>query len=288
MSDVAAYLARLGIPEPGPPSAEGLRALHAAHVGRVAYETLDIQIGRPPGIEPAASLERVARRRRGGYCYHLNGAFSVLLGALGYTVTRHRAGVHGARGTEPPGPDIANHLTLTVSGLPAPECPDGTWLVDVGLGDALHEPIPLRAGRYAQGPFAYTLRPSEVEPGGWRLDHDARGSFAGMDFRAGPAAMEEFAARHAYLSTDPASGFVRVSTVQRRDATGVDALTGLVLSRTGTGPRASRVLDTRPEWFAAIDAVFGLPLRDLDAGARDALWARVHGAHEAWLAGTAA
>lgn len=49
----------------------------------------------------------------------------------------------------------ANHLGLTV--LVAGQ----RWLVDVGLGDALYEPIPLEWGTYPQGPYAYTLRPSE-------------------------------------------------------------------------------------------------------------------------------
>lgn len=144
--DTNAYLRRLTLPDPGPPSAQALRALHAAHVERVAYEALEIQLGRPTTLDPHESAERIVARRRGGYCYHLNGAFSLLLAGLGYDVVWHRAGVQNHADPGPVGAGIANHLTLTVHGLPAPDCPSGDWLVDVGLGDALHGPLPLRAG----------------------------------------------------------------------------------------------------------------------------------------------
>ena len=88
-------------------------------------------------------FHRVAVQHRGGYCFHLNGAFSELLRSLGYDVVRHVGGVHGPEGAT--GEEMANHLVLTVRNLPNDANPDGTWYVDVGLGDALHEPLPLRA-----------------------------------------------------------------------------------------------------------------------------------------------
>jgi arylamine N-acetyltransferase len=285
---IEGYLQRLGLPDPGAPSVAALHALHAAHVERVAYEALEIQLGRPTSIDPQESAERIVARQRGGYCFHLNGAFSLLLEALGYDVVRHRAGVQNPVDRAAPGAAIANHLALTVHGLPSAASPSGSWLVDVGLGDALHLPLPLHPGRYVQGPFTYGLRPSEVEPGGWRFDHDARGSFTGMDLRATPAAIAEFGARHVHLSTSPASGFVRICSVQRRDAGGVDMLTGCVLARLGDGDPGPRALETPGEWFGALADVFGLPLTDVDAGERAALWARVYGEHEAWVAERAA
>jgi N-hydroxyarylamine O-acetyltransferase len=281
--DVAGYLRRLGIADPGPPSVAALRLLHAAHVERIPYEAIEIQLGRPTTVDPLDSAERIVARHRGGYCYHLNGAFSALLRALGYRVMWHRAGVQNHR-VLAPGSVWANHLALTAHGLPDSAAPDGNWLVDAGLGDGLHEPLPLRAGEYVQGPFRFRLRPSETDPGGWRLDHDPAGSFAGMDFRPGPATQADFAERHAYLSTSPESGFVRTFVVQRRHAAGVDQLKGCVLHRAG----AARILETADEWFRALADVFDLPLYDVDAAARQRLWARVRAAHEAWLEARAA
>jgi N-hydroxyarylamine O-acetyltransferase len=276
--DVSGYLRRLHIDDPGPPSADGLRTLHRAHVERIPYEAIEIQLGKPTTVDPYEAADRIVRRHRGGYCYHLNGAFSLLLDALGYDVTWHRAGVQNRSAPSPPGARIANHLALTVRDH------DGTWLVDVGLGDALHEPLPLAEGRYRQGPFAYELRRSAVEPGGWRLDHDPHGSFTGMDFRPDRATTGDFEQRHRYLSTSPDSQFVRTCSVQRRDAGGVDMLTGCVLKRIGHRAAGPRTLETRQEWFDALADLFDLPLNDLTRTERDALWARVYDAHVKWQA----
>lgn len=62
--DVIGYLARLGL-DPEPPSSGALRRLHAAHVERVPYEALEVQLGRPTPLEPSASLARILRGRGG-------------------------------------------------------------------------------------------------------------------------------------------------------------------------------------------------------------------------------
>ncbi|MEU6010304.1 arylamine N-acetyltransferase [Streptomyces sp. NPDC047453] len=277
--DVDRYLERLGVADPETPSVAVLRALHAAHVARVPYETLEIHLGRATTVDPEESVDRILRGR-GGYCFHLNGAFATLLDALGYAVAWHRGGVQGSQTAQPPGAN-ANHLALTVV------CESETWLVDVGLGDALYEPLPLRAGKYRQGPFTYRLSRSAVEPDGWRFDHDPRGSFAGMDFTMAPAGPEDFAAQHRELSTSPSSGFVRVASAIRRDADGTDELRGCVLVRTDGDGRSERELTTEAAWFGALAEVFGLTLTDVGEQERSALWERVRSAHRAWLAARA-
>ena len=109
----AAYLYRLDL-DAEPPSVDALQRLHRGHVEKVPYETLWIHEGDTWGIDPADSAARIALQGRGGYCFHLNGAFSELLRSLGYAVTRHVGGVHG-----PAGPDegpLGNHLVLWVHG----------------------------------------------------------------------------------------------------------------------------------------------------------------------------
>ena len=277
MVDVQGYLRRLRLDDPGPPSVDGLRRLHRAQVERVAYENLDIHLGRVLSIEPVASFARVVAGR-GGYCFHCNGAFGLLLSALGYAVRWHRGGVQGRHEPEPVGA-TGDHLALTVHDLPSADNPGGAWFVDAGLGDALHEPLPLRPGGYRDGPFRFTLAHSSVEPGGWRFEHDAAGSFAGMDFRSEVAGVADFATRHRWLSTAPESGFVRVTVVQRRDATGVDTLRGLILTRGPAG--GSREITSAAGWYAALADIFGLVVPAADRGP---LWRRVSSAHEAWQA----
>ena len=269
--------------EAEPPSVAGLHALHRAFVERVPYETIEIQLERPTTLDQLEAAARIVLRKRGGYCFHMNGAFAALLQALGCAVMLHRAGVQNHN---VPLPGIfRNHLALTVKGLP--DDPDTTWLVDVGLGDAMHEPLPLREGSYQQGPFTYRLRPSDVAPDGWRFEHDLRGSFRAMDFDPAEATMSDFAERHQFLSTSPESGFVRTCAVQRRDATGVDILRSLTLSRIGDETSSPTVLESPAHWYAALADVFGLTLDDVSAADRDRLWRRVVAQHEAYLAANA-
>jgi arylamine N-acetyltransferase len=276
--DQVAYLARLGL-EAEPPSADALARLHRAQVERVPYETLWIHTGDRWGVGLAESVARIAHRRRGGYCFHLNGAFSALLESLGYAVTRHVGGVHGpVPATEA---EMANHLVLTVSGLPTDANPEGAWYVDAGLGDALHEPVPLAPGAFAQGPYSMRLDETPGAIGDWHLTHDPAGSFAGMAWRRAPATMDAFAAKHEWLSTAPESGFVRVLTVQRRDATGADILRGLALQRVGDGA-SSGDLTTKHELLDALMHVFDLDLDGIEDATLDALWGRMQREHERW------
>lgn len=275
MIDVDEYLAVLGMTRPAAPTIEVLRALHRAQVERVAYETIDNQLGRLTGIGAAESVARILRGR-GGYCFHLNGAFAALLTALGYDVTLHKAGIQDEV-EDPEGPE-GDHLALTV-GL------DGErWLVDTGLAGGMYEPLPLRQGTYTQGPFTYAMAPSAVVPGGWRFTHDPRGAFTAMVFAPEPVELSSFAAMHHRLSTSPESGFVRVLQAQLRDATGVDMLRGCVLRRIDAAGTYERTLDSAEDWYDVLADVFHLDLADVEAPERAALWHRVHRAHQEWEA----
>jgi N-hydroxyarylamine O-acetyltransferase len=277
--DQAAYLRRLGV-EAEPPSAEALIRVHRAQVEQVPYETLWIHTGQLWGVDLDESVARIANVRRGGYCFHLNGAFSVLLESLGYDVTRHVGGVHGpVRVPE----EMGNHLVLTVGGLPTDANPDGTWYVDAGLGDALHEPVPLAAGPFEQPPFSMRLDEVPDEVGDWHLTHGEGGGFAGMAWLQQPATMDDFRPHHEWLSTAPESGFVRVLTVQRRDATGVDIVRGCVLSRVGAGA-TSADLASQPELEDVLTDLFHLDLSGIDPRALSSMWDRMHREHERWNA----
>ncbi len=270
---VRSYLGRLGL-EPEPPSSDALNRLHRAHVERIPWETLWIHLGERWSIDPAASMMRVAHQGRGGYCFHLNGAMAALLRVLGYDVGLHVGGVHGPAGPSPS--DMANHLVLTVRGLPTGANPDGVWYVDAGLGDVLHDPLPLLPGVHQQGPFRFVLDAAPGAMGDWRLTNDP-------SWRAASTGMHAFAGQHQALSTSPESGFVRVLTVQRRDATGVETLRSRTLRRTGTYATET-LLDSRHELVDALSGIFGIDLAPVDDNRLDALWDQVQRAHEEWLA----
>ena len=287
---VAAYLDRLALTPDDVgsgalPTLEALRRLTAAHCARIVYENIDIVRGCPPGIDPEATARRFVSGR-GGYCYLLNGGFSALLASLGYQVARHVGAVWrpGGPGNGSPGEAWGRHLALTV------ELDGQVWFVDVGLGDALVEPIALPLDRDApvefdHGSFHYRLEASDEVPGAWRFVHDpVQQSFTAMDFGPEPVALARFEARHAFLSGSPESGFVKVLKLLRRERATAYGLTGCVLVRQDAAARDEQVLATKADWFDAVADVFGMPLTEIDPRGRDLLWQWLSESHEAWLA----
>jgi N-hydroxyarylamine O-acetyltransferase len=125
------YLNRIGAPAAGEPSAGLLRDLHARHLDTVPFENLSIHLGEPIVLEEAALVDKIVDRRRGGFCYELNGLFAGLLRALGFEVTLLSARVHTPAGLTHP----FDHLSLRVD-------LDDRYLVDVGFG--AHSRYPLR------------------------------------------------------------------------------------------------------------------------------------------------
>ncbi|WP_084216317.1 arylamine N-acetyltransferase family protein [Pseudonocardia spinosispora] len=274
-TDVTGFLNRIGVAEVEPPSLAALSRLHSGFAERVPYGTLDIQLGRPTSLDPIESAHRIVRHRRGGYCFHLNGVFAALLRALGYQVTMHHAGVQ----TASTDPEInKNHLALSVCGLP--DAPQSTWLVDLGLGDGIYEPIPLQGGTYHQEPFTYRIRPSDVATNGWRLEHDPAGSFIGMDFDVTPARLADFAGMHDHLSTSPESSFVKTCVIIRRGGARIDTLRAKTLSQRTRHTSSMTILNSQSDWFAALNDIFGIPMTDLSRVEREQLWRRVSMQHE--------
>src|SRR5689334_10616650 len=138
--DVHAYLDRIGYRGAIEPTFETLAALQRAHLLAAPFENLDIGLGRPIVLDHGLLFDKIVTRRRGGFCYELNGLFAELLRALGFHVTRLAAGVARADGEF--GPEF-DHLTLLVR---EPNQSGTQWLVDVGFGDSFRAPLRLADG----------------------------------------------------------------------------------------------------------------------------------------------
>src|SRR5262249_26469036 len=95
---VAEYVARIGYDGPLEVTHETLAQIHLAHLLTVPFENLDIHLGRPILLDLDRIFDKIVRRRRGGFCYELNGLFGWLLGALGFDVTMVSARVANERG----------------------------------------------------------------------------------------------------------------------------------------------------------------------------------------------
>jgi N-hydroxyarylamine O-acetyltransferase len=282
-SDAAsAYLRRLGVDAAAalPPTYETLLTLHRAHLDAVPYDNLGIMLGRPPPVDPLASLEGIGSAGRAGYCFHQNGALATVLTELGFELGRR----HGHVWTLEEGraDTSLNHLALVADGLPTDANPGGRWWVDVGLGDAFRDPVPVVAGHHVQGGFDYEI--TEVRDDGWSFRHDAVGTFTGIEVSSLPVDQPSVEAAHAMLSTPPDGRFARLLVVQRRDATGIDTVRGCLWTRAEPGVTSVTELPTYDAWRDALVQATRLSLEGVDGVELEALYADQWGKHEAWTA----
>jgi arylamine N-acetyltransferase len=275
---VGAYLTRLGYDDRPGVSVTDLIELHRRHLAAVPYENLEIMLGRPPSVAPLDSLGRVGRVGRAGYCFHQNAALETVLTDLGYVVQR-RAG-HVWTSDDDRWSGLLNHLVLVVTGLPTDDNPDGRWWPDVGLGDAIGEPLPLVVGEYEQGGFGYAL--TEVGEDGWSFRADPTGSFAGLEV-AGAPTEEQIAERHVALSTPPDGRFARVLVVQRRMPDHVDVVRGCLAHTITPGGQTETELTTYDDWRGALADGCGLSLAEVGDEELRALFARQLDLHRDWV-----
>jgi len=260
--NLPAYLQRVRFSGDPRPDLETLRTLHRLHLLHIPYENLDVQLGRPLDLDPGAAFDKLVRRRRGGWCYEMNGVFAEALRTIGFRVAPIAGAVHrDTRGAA----SVGNHLVLRVD-------LDGPWLADVGFGDGLVEPVPLAEGAYSQAGRIFRL---EAREGGWWRFHNHAASAAPyFDFRPDQVADPEIlAGACADLQASPDSTFVLNLICQRHTLEGVTLLLGRVLHPAGAS--AVRILRSSQELVATLAVQF-----DLDAPEAAALWPAICSRHE--------
>jgi len=240
------------------PDRDSLERLQAAHVTAVPFETLSIT-GHPFGsrdgegvsLDPAALYEKVVERRRGGFCYELNGLFGWLLAELGFDADRVAARVVNEGEARPP----ANHLTHVVAF-------DRRYVVDVGVGTPqIRRPLPLD-GSVVEDVAGVEWRVDESD----RPDADYLTQFRdpGDDewtdryvFRDRPRDLSFFEATCEYLQSAPESPFTGDPVVTIATDRGYKRLSTETLTETVGGESRERAVD--PEaWDDVLEREFGL------------------------------
>lgn len=193
---VADYLARIGRPDAATPTLATLERLQDAHVRTVPFENLDIHLGKPLSLDIDHLAAKVVTRRRGGFCYELNGLFCSLLATLGFTVRLVEARTRDVDGQLGPRFDHARILA-TVEGR--------DWLVDVGTGASPRGPIALTETPQVVGGTRHRVVSRDGRYDSQHLDGDTWRT--GWSFDDVPRDLSEFAARCEYHQRSPDSHF---------------------------------------------------------------------------------
>jgi arylamine N-acetyltransferase len=202
--DLAGYFGRINYRGAAEPNLEVLQGLVTAHTQSIPFENLDPLVGRPvDDLSPEALLDKLVRRRRGGYCYEHNGLMGYVLAELGFRVRRLAGRVVWMMAPDSPLP-AQTHTVLAVT-FPGSQ---GSYLVDVGFGGQTPtSPIRLETGGVQQ---------TTHEP--YRLEDRGDGLVLQAQLRGQWQSLYEFGVRTQpdidlkvgswYVSTHPSSHFV--------------------------------------------------------------------------------
>ncbi|MFN7993229.1 MAG: arylamine N-acetyltransferase [Bryobacteraceae bacterium] len=240
--NVAAYLDRIAYTGPLDPILATLRSLHLAHLYTVPFENLDIHLGRPLSLAPPALFDKIVARRRGGFCYELNGLFAWLLSELGFRVTLLSAEVAGTHGFSP----AFDHLALRVD-LEEP------WLVDVGFGDSFRDPLRIAdSADQSQYGDDYLVLPD----GDYRIlmqRKPAAGDWTPQyRFTLTPYTLQDFEARCRYHQTSPDSHFTQNRICTLATPEGRLTVSGMRLIVTSAGGKTETELASAAEYAAVL------------------------------------
>jgi N-hydroxyarylamine O-acetyltransferase len=261
--NIETYLDRINYTGPTSPTAETLRALQLAHLQTVPFENLSIHAGEPIVLNDQALFTKIVEKRRGGFCYELNGLFAALLRALGFNVTMLAAGVANAsRSTGPVviaelteddfGP-VFDHMTLMVT-------LGDRWLVDVGFGDSFLEPLLLdESADQVQGTQTFQI----VQHGTHSIllrrkeSHDWAAQYR---FNYQPHEYPDYEEMCRFHQTSPDSHFTKARICSRSTDDGRITLSDMryIVTNSGQEPRTEKVVSSQDEYDRLLRDNFGI------------------------------
>ena len=125
LSQLQQYFNRIGMDgkAPLPLTGETLSRIQSAQLASIPYENLDLLRGIPLKLDPDALFEKLVLRRRGGYCFEVNGLMADVLRTMGFSVTQYAARMLLGK-TEV---QARRHRVLCVAAR------DGDFLCDAGM-----------------------------------------------------------------------------------------------------------------------------------------------------------
>ena len=245
--DVERYLRRIGYHGPRDPSADTLCNLHRQHLYTVPFENLDIALGIPIRLELDALFDKIVVRRRGGFCYELNGLFCQLLKELGFRVEMLSARVRNTDGNF--GREF-DHMLLKVT-------LGESWIADVGFGDSSLDPVLMRPAEAQGGAPAFV-----VVPANGALDLVRRQSDGShvpeYRFTDTPRQMTDFAEMCVFHQTSPESHFTQKGVCTKALPNGRMTISGGRLIETRDGVRRESTLNGKEELRDGLSKHFGI------------------------------
>ena len=248
--DVAPYLSRIGLKSAPDASVDGLALLMHAHAISVPFENLDVFHGhKEPCLSTEALYEKLVIKKRGGYCFELNGLFWRLLEALGFDASCCVARIAFHREYLAP----SAHRIIVVS-------IDGTrYFCDIGFGGPVPtSPIPIyydAVQTCAKG-NRYRFTKEHDQTVIWIEQDDAFVPL--LQFSEVPADPVDFIPLNAFCSRSEHEPFLHKQMIWRLTENGKVSIDGDVLRIVESGVTREEKLETETQLRQAFKLHFDL------------------------------
>ncbi|SNS45720.1 N-hydroxyarylamine O-acetyltransferase [Ekhidna lutea] len=253
--DIEAYLERIGLSHK-PASLEYLKKLQKAHLLHIPFENLDIHYKNKITLDYQKIFDKVITRRRGGFCYELNGLFYHLLYHLGFDcyiisgqVWSHKKEAFGRP---------FDHMAIVV------KLKDELWLVDVGFGDGQIAPLKITVGELQMDYTQYWKIETDPDEN-LILRHSSTGSYLEnrIKFTLEERELIQFLEMCEYHQSSPDSPFTqkKLATILTQD--GRVTLTDRKLKIKSLGETEEKPILHEDDFLSKLEHHFGITFQQL-------------------------
>ncbi|MDC8003528.1 arylamine N-acetyltransferase [Aureisphaera galaxeae] len=209
------------------PTLDVLTHLQETHLLNVPFENLDIHYKTPILLDLDRIYRKIVERRRGGFCYELNGLFYRLLRAIGFEAKMISARVYSDK-KEDFGAEY-DHLAIIVT------IDEIEYLVDVGFGEFAFRPLKFEMNKVqsdSRGDFIF-----ENHENGYIKVSKITGETKSAEyiFTKQERSFQEFGGMCHYQQTSPDSHFTQKKLITRPTPKGRITLSGTILKITEDG-----------------------------------------------------
>ncbi len=263
---VQAYLDRMNYSGPTDISFNTLKELQITHLQNIPYENLDILAKKPISLSIEAIYDKIVVRRRGGYCFELNGLFGWLLKKMGFDVVEYLGRWLKGEPIEVP---VRRHR------VPIVKINGKSYLTDVGLGHFGSKwPLLLEEGlEQVQDDEKYRIVSHEKM--GWVVQSFEDGLWGNLfSFSIDLVQPIDFLQPNWYCTTHPDSIFLHNTMVYRRTPEGRNTIADVIDPVTGEKVKQIRnfkgdtvetmVPRTEKEFLDALKKYFGIELNNCE------------------------
>lgn len=256
--DIQNYLDRIKYQGNVAPQLSVLQQLQELHLYNVPFENLDIHYGRPIGLDIDQFYQKIVRKKRGGFCYELNGLFERLLSGLGFSTKIISARVYDDK-KKTYGAEF-DHLAIIV------DLDQVEYLVDVGFGAFSFQPLVLRKTTVQKDPGGQFIIERAKED---YIISSLSGDKKTIEYRFSDNArsLPEFQGMCTFHQTSPASHFTQKRLISKPlPNAGRVTLAGNTLKITAAGQARQTLEFPAEDYSRYLLEWFGLKELDVKAG----------------------